>query len=151
MDNKHEAVLRESVQICEWIDRPAEVVYEFALDLANLPSWAAGLGGSVEQRGDQWYVETSSGKVAIAFAPRNPFGVLDHTLTLESGETFYNPMRVVAFDAGSEIVFTLRRQQGMTDEEFARDARAVASDLATLKQLLENGTLRSQVNDHRNI
>ncbi len=78
------------------------------------------------------------GRVAFAFAPRNEYGVLDHYVTLPSGETVYNPMRVIADGSGCEVVFTLRRQAGMTDEDFARDADAVATDLATLKQVLES-------------
>lgn len=38
------------------------------------------------------------------------------------------------------MVFTLRRLPDMTDEEFARDAEAVAADLARLKQLLESSS-----------
>jgi hypothetical protein len=36
-----------------------------------------------------------------------------------------------------EVVFTLRRQPSMTDDEFARDRAAVEADLASLKALLE--------------
>lgn len=79
-----------------------------------------------------------SGRVGFAFAPRNEFWVLDHEVTLPSGEVFYNPMRVVPDGEACEVVFTLRRQQGMTDEEFERDAAAVASDLETLKRLMES-------------
>ena len=46
-------------------------------------------------------------------------------------------MRVVADGQSCEVVFTVRRQPGMTDEEFDRDADAVRADLATLKRLLE--------------
>jgi hypothetical protein len=56
------------------------------------------------------------GRVGFAFAPRNEFGVLDHEVTLPSGEVFYNPMRVVPDGEACEVVFTLRQQQGMTDE-----------------------------------
>jgi hypothetical protein len=36
-----------------------------------------------------------------------------------------------------EVVFTIRRRPEMTDEDFKRDADAVAKDLATLKSLVE--------------
>jgi hypothetical protein len=78
------------------------------------------------------------GRVGFAFAPRNELGVLDHEVTLPSSEAFYNPMRVVPDGDACEVVFTLLRQQGMTDKEFERDAAAVAADLATLKRLLES-------------
>ncbi len=44
------------------------------------------------------------GRVALAFVPRNDFGVLDHDVTLPSGETVYNPMRVIADGTGCEVV-----------------------------------------------
>ena len=78
------------------------------------------------------------GRVGFAFAPRNELGVLDHEVRLPSGEVFYNPMRVVPDGETCEVVFTLRRQQGMSEAEFERDAAAVAADLANLKQLLES-------------
>jgi hypothetical protein len=34
-------------------------------------------------------------------------------------------------------VFTVRRRPGMSDEEFAEDAEAVAADLARLKRIVE--------------
>ncbi len=68
---------------------------------------------------------------------RNRYGVLDHWVSLATGERFYNPMRVIADRAGCELVFTLRRQPGMSDDDFDRDAAAVAVDLATVRRLLE--------------
>ncbi len=46
-------------------------------------------------------------------------------------------MRVVANGAGSEIIFTLFRLPGISDEKFAADAEWVRRDLNTLKALLE--------------
>lgn len=128
----------ESKHIGQWIDRPAPEVYDYASDPANLPGWASGLAGAVEDVDGQWFAESPMGRVAVAFAPRNPYGVLDHDVTVPSGEVFHNPMRVIAHgDDACEIVFTLRRQPGTSDEEFDRDAETVAADLARLKQLLE--------------
>ena len=127
----------ESRHIAEWIDRPAGAVYEYASDPANLPRWAPGLGSSVEKTGGRWFVETSMGRVGFAFAPRNDYGVLDHDVTLPSGEVVCNPMRVIADGSGCEVVFTLRRRPGMSDAEFGEDAAAVAADLGRLKQVLE--------------
>ena len=78
------------------IDRPAGEVYDFAADPLNLPKWAAGLAGArVEPDGAHWFTESPMGRVTITFAPRNAFGVLDHDVTLPSGETVYNPLRVI--------------------------------------------------------
>lgn len=127
-----------SLHISIGIERPMSEVYDFAADPLNLPKWAAGLAGSeVERDEDQWFTESPMGRVTFTFAPRNDFGVLDHDVTLPSGEIVYNPLRVISDDDQCEVVFTLRRRPDMTDEAFARDAEAVGKDLATLKSILE--------------
>ena len=73
----------------------------------------------------------------VEFAPANPFGVLDHVVTLPDGQAFNNPMRVVPVGAGSLVTFTLFRQEGMSDAEFERDAAMIESDLAALKRVVE--------------
>jgi hypothetical protein len=127
----------ESRHLSEWIDRPADEVYEYASDPANLPHWAPGLCSSVEKADDRWFVETSGGRVGFAFVQRNEHGVLDHYVTLPSGEVVYNPMRVIADQSVCEVVFTLRRRPGMSDEDFRADTDAVSADLIRLKQVLE--------------
>ena len=126
-----------SRHISAWIARPADEVYDYARRPANLPSWAAGLGSEVEEVDGRWVADSPMGRVVVAFAPPNDFGVLDHDVTLPSGETVHNPMRVVPDADGSEVVFTVRRRPGVSDEDFARDAAAVTADLATLKGILE--------------
>jgi hypothetical protein len=130
----------ESKHLSERINRPAAEVYDYASDPANLPEWAPGLGSSVEQVDGRWFVDTAAGRVGVAFAPRNEYGVLDHDVTLPSGEVIYNPVRVIPDGTGSEVIFTLRRLPGMSDEDFERDAGAVAADLTRLKQVLENAS-----------
>jgi hypothetical protein len=127
----------ESLHISERIDRPTDDVYEYAVDPANLPLWAPGLGSAVENIEGQWFVDTPMGRVGFAFAERNAYGVLDHEVTLPSGEVIYTPMRVIRDGDGCEAVFTLRRMPGMSDDEFERDAQAVAGDLARLKRIVE--------------
>ena len=128
----------ESKHLAEWIDRPAAEVYRYASNPANVPEWAPGLGSSVDNVDGVWFVETGAGRATFAFAPPNDFGVLDHDVTMPSGEMFYNPMRVIPDKRGCEVVFTLRRLPAMTDDEFARDAGLVTADLARLKQVLES-------------
>jgi hypothetical protein len=77
------------------------------------------------------------GQVKIRFVPDNTYGVLDHDVTLGSGLTVNNPMRVVQNQSGSEFIFTLFRQPEMSDENFAEDRAAVEKDLQTLKGILE--------------
>jgi hypothetical protein len=87
----------------------------------------------------EWIADSPMGKVKIKFVEENKFGVLDHEVTLESGVTINNPMRVIANNKGSEVFFTLIRQAGTSDEKFALDAQWVEKDLKILKGLLEKG------------
>lgn len=115
---------------------PREVV-AFAGDPQNLPRWAAGLATGVRGDGDAWVADSPMGRVVVRFAPRNEFGVLDHDVTLPSGEVVHNPLRVLANGDGAEVVFTLYKRPGMTDETFEADAALVSRDLRALKALLE--------------
>jgi hypothetical protein len=141
--NKNRSVKARTTSDCRHlstlINRRPDEVYEYASDPANLPEWAPGLGRSVQQIDGQWLVETSTGWAVFAFTPRNAYGVLDHEVTLPSGQVLYNPMRVTRNGNGSEVVFSLRRSPGMTDEEFDRDSSLVAADLARLKARVEAG------------
>ncbi|MGH7831542.1 MAG: SRPBCC family protein [Candidatus Binatia bacterium] len=128
----------ESKHISVSIDCPADQVYEFASNPENLPRWASGLGGSIKNIDGDWVAESPMGRVKIKFAGKNKFGVLDHDVTLPSGEKVYNPMRVFPNNDGSELIFTLYRRPGMSDEMFAEDARTITNDLEKLKRLLEN-------------
>src|SRR3712207_4096731 len=120
------------------IGRPAGEVYAFAADPGNLPRWAAGLAaGEVKRAGDGWVMDSPMGTVRVRFAEPNTFGVLDHDVTLPSGEVVHNPMRVVPNGRGCEMTFTLFRRPGVSDEEFRDDAGRVEQDLRQLKRLVE--------------
>jgi hypothetical protein len=126
-----------SLHLTVHIDRSAEEVYRFAADPARLPQWAAGLSGSIEERDGRWFADSPMGEVEVRFAAENAYGVLDHDVTLPDGTTVTNPLRVLPDGAGCEVVFTLRRGPGVTEEAFDADAAAVRTDLATLKRLME--------------
>jgi hypothetical protein len=123
------------------IDRSPDLVYQFVARPENLPKWAVGLGTSFRPRGDgSWIAEGGPvGSAMVRFEERNRLGVLDHDVTVASGETVHNPIRVIPNGAGSEVVFTLFRRAGVSPAQFARDAQAVEKDLRTLKRLLETG------------
>jgi hypothetical protein len=127
----------ESAHLSNYIERPAAEVYAYVVNPANLPNWATGLSGSIEQRDGRWFAESPMGEVEVAFAPENPYFVLDHDVTLPDGTTFNNPMRVIAHGAGCDVVFTLHRRSDQSDEDYEADATTIRTDLATLKRLLE--------------
>lgn len=113
----------ESIHITAQFTLPATAVYEFVSNPDNLALWAQGATGDV------------------TFAPRNDFGVLDHTVALPDGRTVTVPMRVLPLGDGSELVFTIRRSDGMSAADFERDREAVESDLLTLTGILEGGVV----------
>jgi uncharacterized protein YndB with AHSA1/START domain len=129
--------MSESLHLSTYVDRPAREVYDFVVDPAHLPQWAAGLATGIEERGGRWFADSPMGQVEVRFAPENPYGVLDHDVTLPDGTVTRNPVRVLADGDGCEVVFTLRRRAGMSDEQLGTDATVVRSDLARLRALLE--------------
>ena len=120
------------------IDRPADIVYDFARNPENLPRWS--FIESVSKEGDAWIAHTPDGPVTIRFADPNPFGILDHVVTVSPGVDVYVPMRVIANGEGSEVLFTLFRLPGVTDEQFERDAQTVGEDLRRLKAVVEGAS-----------
>ena len=128
----------ESTHVSTTIERRADEVYAYASDPRNLSSWAAGLAqADVELVDGAWVAESPMGRVTIEFAPPNPFGVLDHDVTLPSGEVVRNPMRVIPNAEGCDVVFTVHRRAGVSAADFAADGEAVAADLATLRDLMQ--------------
>jgi len=127
----------KSLHISVSINRPANDVYEFTSNPENLPKWAAGLGGSIKKVNGDWIAESPMGRIKVKFADKNKFGILDHNVTLPSGEKFYNPMRVFPNNDGSELIFTLYRRPQMSGKMFEEDAKLVKKDMEKLKILLE--------------
>ncbi|SRR6266508_2538838 len=120
------------------IDRDWREVYDFVSVPENFPVWAAGLGKGFEGSGDEWRAEDPEGRpIRIRFSPRNEYGVLDHTVAAGEGPETYNAMRVVSNGTGAEVLFTVVRMPGTTEDAFGADAAAVERDLNALKALLE--------------
>ena len=103
------------------IERAPAEVYAYVSDPNNLPKWASGLSGAVKVR----------------FVERNSYGVLDHYVKANSGPEVYMPMRVFPNGEGAEVLLTVFRQPGVTEEKFVDDTQWVRRDLEALKALLE--------------
>ena len=120
------------------VDRPPSQVAAFAGDPANLPRWAAGLSSGIREEDGRWLARSPMADVEVEFVGPVELGILDHDVTLPDGTVVHNPLRVLHNDAGSEVVFTLYRRPGVSDEELERDATMVAADLERLRTLLES-------------
>ena len=128
----------ESRTISISIARDWKEVYEAVWRPQDFRRWASGLSESRLERdeADWWRADGPEGPIRIRFTGHNPFGVMDHFVDTGGGAQVYVPMRVVANGEGAEVLFTLFRQPGMSEEKFASDADWVARDLLALKTLL---------------
>lgn len=130
------STLSEARQLSISIARDLHSAYDFLSNPTNLPQWASGLG-ALNHVGGQWVAQTPDGTIYIRFCEPNRFGILDHWVTLPTGQQIYLPFRVVANGDGCELIFTLFRQPDMDQEKFEADAQWVMRDLDTVKRLLE--------------
>lgn len=119
------------------IGRSYDEAYKFLAAPENFSLWAAGMADNLRPDGDRWLAQTPAGDAQIRFTRWNDFGVLDHWVAFEDGTTVYVPLRVVVNGDGCEVMLTLLRLPGMSDEKFHEDAAGVARDLAQLKRILE--------------
>jgi len=123
------------------IDCSPERVYAFASDPRNFPQWTSSFVTSVRQEQGEWILSTSEGEFKVRFTEKNPFGILDHVVTVAPGVEVKVPLRVIANGAGSEVIFTLFQLPSMSADKFAADAAMVEQDLNSLKRLLEEKVL----------
>lgn len=121
------------------IERDWREVYDFMAEPENMPRWATGLSSSMRREGEDYVADGGPiGLIRVRFAPRNPFGVVDHRVTLESGVSVDNALRVVPNGSGAEVMFTLLKIDGLDDEAYERDAALVLNDLNGLRAILES-------------
>jgi hypothetical protein len=106
------------------IERPWVDVYRFVANPQNLAAWASGLAKDAKVR----------------FVEPNRYGVLDHYVSAGGGPEVYVPMRVFPNGEGAEVLLTVFRQPGMSDEKFGEDTQWVRRDLEALKDVLEGRT-----------
>jgi hypothetical protein len=130
--------MTESRTISVSIRRSPDEVYGYLAEPLNLPRWS-GFITEVRKHGEHWSAVTTNGIVRIRFVDRNNFRILDHWVSAGPNLTVYVPMRVLANEVdGSEVIFTVFRLPGMSDQDFEADIQLVRADLATLKQILEH-------------
>lgn len=119
------------------INRTPEQVYAFVSNPANLPHWATAFCKSIRQNGQEWIIDTPDGEVGLRFEEPNAFGVLDHYVRLAPDVEIYVPMRVLKNGDVSEVLFSLFRLPGMSDDAYERDRAMVLKDLEMLKTVME--------------
>ncbi len=118
---------------------PVQTVYEFARQVEHMPRWASGLASGVQRRGEKWFATSPMGEVEVAMTAANPFGVLDHEVTLPDGTSVLNAFRATPVGSETMLTFVVVRAPGTTWEAFDADVAHVQRDLEALTRLLESG------------
>jgi hypothetical protein len=116
---------------------PPQEVIAFLSDMNNWKTWAPWVRSVRRSSARDWALDTDAGQMKVHFVESNSLGVLDHEVTLASGVTVLNSMRVLANGSGSELVMVLFQSPGTSTEEFERDFQAVRDDLARIKKVVE--------------
>ena len=117
------------------VARDWRALYEALWQPESFPLWASGLSTSpLEPNGDAWKAQGPEGPIRIRFTGHNAFGVMDHRVELQDGRVVHVPMRVVANGEGAEVMLTLYRQPGMSEDAFRRDQDWVRRDLQHLRE-----------------
>lgn len=60
------------------IERDPSTVYDFVLNLENLPKWASTAFQSIKEQDGEWSVDTRQGSAKVRITKKNDYGVLDH-------------------------------------------------------------------------
>ena len=116
---------------------PRQRVIAFLGDMNNWKTWAPWVRSVSRSSARDWTLDTEAGPMKVRFVEQNSLGVLDHEVTLASGVTVLNSMRVLANGSGSELVMVVLQSPEASAEEFERDIQAVRDDLARIKNVAE--------------
>jgi hypothetical protein len=119
---------------------PPQEVIAFLSDMNNWKTWAPWIHAVRRSTARDWTLDSEVGLMKVRFVESNSLGVLDHEVTLASGVTVLNSMRVLANGSGSELVMVLFQSPEASTEEFERDVQAVGDDLARIKKVAETRT-----------
>lgn len=127
----------KSITLSIFVDCDPKKVCDFVSNPPNLAKWATTFCRGIKKVKGEWEIETPQGRMKVRFADANHFGILDHFVCPAPGVEVYVPMRVVPNGSGSEVLFTLFQQPGMSEEAYANDQELVKKDLANLKVVME--------------
>jgi hypothetical protein len=124
------------------VARDWRALYEAIWRPESFPTWASGLAqAQLCQEGERWIAQGPEGPIRIRFSAHNAYGVMDHWVETESGESVHIPLRIIENGNGAEVLLSLFRQPNMDDERFENDAEWVRRDLEKLKHLAESEAL----------
>lgn len=121
------------------IARPADEVYNFLVDPANLAGWTLVQNGRPDPSAgpNSWAYDGPRGTVIVHFTPANPFFVLDYRMQVGPQVIHAAYVRIIRNGAGSVLTYTSVQQPMVSDAMFASEEEWTMSDLLVLKTLME--------------
>ena len=121
------------------IARPADEVYDFLVDPANLAGWTLVQNGrpAPSAGANSWAYDGPRGTVIVHFTPANPFFVLDYRMQVGPQVIHAAYVRIIRNGAGSVLTYTSVQQPMVSDAMFASEEEWTMSDLLVLKTLME--------------
>jgi uncharacterized protein YndB with AHSA1/START domain len=123
------------------IEAPPSVVFGFVADPANLPYWAVGFCRSIRpDERDRWLVTTASGEIAMRYESNETAGTIDFRFSPGDGIEAAAFSRVVSNGHGSEYIFTQFQLDGMPNDVFEGQIRALEGELQVLRGLIKART-----------
>ena len=129
-------VYRAEVVHVSILATPRQVV-DFLADVSNWRTWAPWVRGVARASARDWTLETDGGALRLHFVEANSLGILDHTVTLASGDIICNAMRVSANASGSELSMVVLQTPPATSVQFEQDVQAVRDDFGRIKRVVE--------------
>lgn len=121
------------------IDRPAADVHAYLSDARNWPQWAIVNVLAIEAAADPgwWQMTTPRGPGELRIRADASTGLLDHDFR-DPQASWTVPARVVPNGRGAEFLITFFQPPALDDDEFGRQAALVDTELATLRDILQN-------------
>jgi hypothetical protein len=110
-----------------------DALFAFLAEPRNLPKWAVGFCRDVRPEGHDWVVVTGHGEVRLRVEADPGTRTVDFRMSPAPGVDLLAASRVVPNGAGAEYVFTQFQPDGMPDEAFAANVRALQEELLVLK------------------
>lgn len=121
------------------IDRPASEVHSYLSDARNWPQWSIVNVLAIEAGAHPhwWQMTTPRGSGELRIRGDAATGLLDHDFR-DPQASWTVPARVVPNGRGAEFLITFFQPPALDDDEFDRQAALFDTELAALKDILQN-------------
>jgi hypothetical protein len=121
------------------IDRPASEVHSYLSDARNWPQWSIVNVLAIESgtHPGWWQMTTPRGHGELRIRADAATGLLDHDFR-DPQASWTVPARVVPNGRGAEFLITFFQPPALDDDEFDRQAALLDTELAALKNILQN-------------